>query len=392
MQRRSVAKAPQVSPEAVLTPANVVTVVRIALVPVFVLVLLSPWPEWLNVAAVTVDAQRLLAAGVFIAISATDWLDGYLARSRNEVTNFGKFMDPLADKILVAAALLALIELDALPTWVVLIILTREFIVSGVRMMAASEGVVIAASYIGKFKTVFQMAAIVLFTVEDSDLIRFVSSALSDSMWCISWVVMIIALVLTVGSMIDYVAKARDIIGLSSFDRKKNRRGDEEAVPASIEELASSIVEHARVQGRTVGTAESLTGGLIAGALTSVPGSSSVVKGSVVSYVDEVKHAVLGVEERVLETDGAVSRRCAEQMAQGAREQLGVNLAVAVTGIAGPTGAEPGKPVGTVWMGLASDRGVKSFEFHFQGDRDEVREQTVAAALSALLAKLKEIA
>ena len=392
MQRRSVAKAPQVSPEAVLTPANVVTVVRIALVPVFVLVLLSPWPEWLNVAAVTVDAQRLLAAGVFIAISATDWLDGYLARSRNEVTNFGKFMDPLADKILVAAALLALIELDALPTWVVLIILTREFIVSGVRMMAASEGVVIAASYIGKFKNVFQMAAIVLFTVEDSDLIRFVSSALSDSMWCISWVVMIIALVLTVGSMIDYVAKARDIIGLSSFDRKKNRRGDEEAVPSSIEELASSIVEHARVQGRTVGTAESLTGGLIAGALTSVPGSSSVVKGSVVSYVDEVKHAVLGVEERVLETDGAVSRRCAEQMAQGAREQLGVNLAVAVTGIAGPTGAEPGKPVGTVWMGLASDRGVKSFEFHFQGDRDEVREQTVAAALSALLAKLKEIA
>ncbi|AJC11969.1 glycerol-3-phosphate 3-phosphatidyltransferase [Berryella intestinalis] len=375
-----------------LTPANVVTVVRIALVPVFVLVLLSPWPEWLNVAAVTADTQRLLAAGVFIVISATDWLDGYLARSRNEVTNFGKFMDPLADKILVAAALLALIELDALPTWVVLIILTREFIVSGVRMMAASEGVVIAASYIGKFKTVFQMVAIVLFTVQDSDLIRFVSSALSDSMWCISWVVMIVALILTVGSMIDYVAKARDIIGLSSFHRKKNRRGDDEAVPASIEELASSIVEHARLQGRTVGTAESLTGGLIAGALTSVPGSSAVVKGSVVSYVDEVKHAVLGVEERVLETDGAVSRRCAEQMAQGAREQLGANLAVSVTGIAGPTGAEPGKPVGTVWMGLASDKGVKSFEFHFQGDRDEVREQTVAAALSALLGKLRETA
>lgn len=392
MQRRPVAKAPQVSPEAVLTPANVVTVVRIALVPVFVLVLLSPWPEWLNVAAITADTQRLLAAGVFIVISATDWLDGYLARSRNEVTNFGKFMDPLADKILVAAALLALIELDALPTWVVLIILTREFIVSGVRMMAASEGVVIAASYIGKFKTVFQMVAIVLFTVQDSDLIRFVSSALSDSMWCISWVVMIVALILTVGSMIDYVAKARDIIGLSSFHRKKNRRGDDEAVPASIEELASSVVEHARLQGRTVGTAESLTGGLIAGALTSVPGSSAVVKGSVVSYVDEVKHTVLGVEERVLETDGAVSRRCAEQMAQGAREQLGANLAVSVTGIAGPTGAEPGKPVGTVWMGLASDKGVKSFEFHFQGDRDEVREQTVAAALSALLGKLRETA
>ena len=116
-------------------------------------------------------------------ISCTDWLDGYLARSRNEVTAFGKFMDPLADKILVTAALLALIELGTLPSWVVLIIVAREFIVSGVRMVAANEGVVIAASYQGKFKTVFQMIAIVMFTVKDSHMVGSAGQAFGDGLW-----------------------------------------------------------------------------------------------------------------------------------------------------------------------------------------------------------------
>ena len=94
-----------------MTPANIVTLARICLVPVFVVVLISPWPQWLGLPQVADDAKSLIAAGIFILISCTDWLDGYLARSRGEVTDFGKFMDPLADKILVAAALLALIEL-----------------------------------------------------------------------------------------------------------------------------------------------------------------------------------------------------------------------------------------------------------------------------------------
>ena len=100
-------------------------------------------------------------------ISCTDWLDGYLARKRNEVTDFGKFMYSLADKILTTAALLALVELRVLPSWPVLIILAREFIVAGVRMVAASKGVVIAASWYGKAKTVFQIIAIVMFLVKD---------------------------------------------------------------------------------------------------------------------------------------------------------------------------------------------------------------------------------
>ena len=135
------------STDKLWTPANIVTLARICLVPVFVVVLISPWPQWLGLPQVADDAKSLIAAGIFILISCTDWLDGYLARSRGEVTDFGKFMDPLADKILVAAALLALIELGSLPSWVALVILAREFIVAGLPMVAASEGVRIAASW-----------------------------------------------------------------------------------------------------------------------------------------------------------------------------------------------------------------------------------------------------
>ena len=127
------------APEKLWTPANIVTLIRICLVPVFVLAIVSPWPLWMGLPDITTEAKRLIAAGIFILISCTDWIDGYLARSRGEVTDFGKFMDPLADKILVAAALIALVELAVLPGWPVLVILAREFIVSSIRMVAASR-------------------------------------------------------------------------------------------------------------------------------------------------------------------------------------------------------------------------------------------------------------
>ena len=334
-------------------------------------VLISPWPQWLGLPQVADDAKSLIAAGIFILISCTDWLDGYLARSRGEVTDFGKFMDPLADKILVAAALLALIELGSLPSWVALVILAREFIVSGVRMVAASEGVVIAASWYGKFKTVFQMAAIVLFCVKDSYMVGSLNAALSDWLWLLSWGVMIIALVLTVVSMLDYIAKARHLIG---FGRE----------PEALDALARRVLGSARRAGVRLGTAESLTGGLVAAALTGVPGSSETVRGGVVSYVNDVKHGVLGVPRETLERHGAVSAETARAMAQGARRDLGADIAVSVTGIAGPGGAEPGKPVGTVWVGLADAEGAEARLHEFPGDRAQVRLLTVRAALERL--------
>lgn len=279
MHKLQVEAAPQVAAK-LWTPANIVTLIRICLVPVFVVVLLSPWPQWFHLPDLAEHSKSLIAAAVFVLISCTDWLDGYLARSRGEVTDFGKFMDPLADKILVMAALLALIELGSLPSWVALIIVAREFIVSGVRMVAASKGTVISASWYGKFKTVFQMIAIVLFTIKDSYMMGTLVEAFSDVMWVISWIAMAIALLLTVVSMLDYISKARELIGLAPSKRAKRKQKAESEQSENIEEtnvgvraadiehLAAQVISHASERDITIGTAESLTGGMISAALT----------------------------------------------------------------------------------------------------------------------------
>ncbi len=377
--------------EKLWTPANVVTLVRICCVPVFVVAIISPWPAWFPQWSDAETWKPWIAAGIFVLLAATDGLDGYLARSRNEVTNFGKFMDPLADKILVAAALLALVELSVLPSWVALVILTREFIVSGIRMVAASQGVVIAASWYGKAKTVTQIVAIVLFIIKDSVVITDPEGVLHNPLYLVSWAVMIVALVLTIVSMLDYFVKARELLGFTSASRKADRAEVvlEDAVDLDACRVsAADVVAAAREARKTVATAESLTGGMVAAALTSVPGSSAVVRGGVVSYVDGVKHAVLGVDAGVLERQGAVSEEVACQMAQGAKDDLQADVAVAVTGIAGPGGAEEGKPVGTVWLAVADAQGVRAELCRFPGDRSEVRTRTVLRALASLKASL----
>lgn len=371
------------------TPANIVTLVRICLVPVFVAALVSPWPYWLGLPQFA-EVKSLVAAGIFILVSCTDWLDGYLARSRGEVTDFGKFMDPLADKILVTAALLALIELAALPSWIVLIILAREFIVSGVRMMAASAGVVIAASWYGKFKTVFQMIAVVLFTIQDNPLVVGIHASFGDWLWVLSWVVMSIALVLTVVSMLDYIAKARHLIGLESKTERAARQvASPEVSSQELTSLAKSVLGAARLTGATLGTAESLTGGLIAAELTAIPGSSDVVRGGIASYASQIKSDVLGVSESLITNKGVVSVEVASAMAEGVKRALGCDVAIAVTGIAGPAGAEPNKPVGTVCFALNAFDKIETWECHFEGSREQVRRQTVRCALERAAHALK---
>ncbi len=373
------------APDKLWTPANIVTLIRICLVPVFVLAILSPWPEWVGLPGITMEAKCVIAAGIFILISCTDWIDGYLARSRGEVTDFGKFMDPLADKILVTAALIALVELAVLPGWPVLIILAREFIVSGIRMVAASKGTVIAASWYGKAKTVFQIIAIVLFLLKDSLTFTTAAGAFTNPMFVLSWTVMVIALILTVMSMLDYLVKARHLLK-GSAGGKTAKAAAPSAAPTeiaalqkAIDEQARIIVEKATAAGATVATAESLTGGLIAAMLTSVPGSSASVRGGIVSYVNEVKAEVLGVSEDVLARQGAVDELVALQMARGALRELGSDVSVAVTGI-----AEPGKPVGTVWIGCATAKKTHAACHHFEGGREAVRLQTVLIALRTM--------
>ena len=166
---------------------NKLTVLRICMIPFFVAALLYE-----NGADQT---MRIIANVIFITASLTDLLDGKIARKYGLVTNFGKFMDPLADKLLVCSALICLIQLGQLPAWVVIVIISREFIISGFRLGAADNGIVIAASYWGKFKTVFQMTAVVLLIFNIPPLSVLTSAVL--------W----IAVILTVVSLVDYVAK-----------------------------------------------------------------------------------------------------------------------------------------------------------------------------------------
>lgn len=365
---------------------NVVTMVRICLVPVFVVALLSPWPEWMGLHDL-IDKQlkAIIAAAVFVVISATDWVDGYLARKNKQVTDFGKFLDPLADKILVAAALIALVELQVIPSWPVLIIISREFIVSGIRMVAATKNVVIAASIYGKWKTVLQIVAIVLFIVKDSLVIPNAEAAISNPLYVLSWIVMIAALVMTVLSMLDYIAKARDLLFTGTDNKNEEGSMTKDVQFLQIAILAQKIVDEATKKKLTIATAESLTGGLISTTLTEVPGSSSVFLGGFTTYANSVKENVLGVDGKLLQDKGAVDGEVAIQMAQGAASKTGADIAVAVTGIAGPTGEEPGKPVGTVYFGVYDQGKTYSERKEFSGNRSDIRYQTTQTALELMM-------
>ena len=171
---------------------NKLTILRVIMIPFFVAALLYDGGANQN--------MRYVAAALFIIASLTDMLDGKIARKYNLVTNFGKFMDPLADKLLVCSALICMIELRELPAWMVIITISREFIISGFRLVASDNGVVIAASYWGKFKTTFQMIGVVL--------LIFNIPALSTLTTIIVW----IALALTVISLVDYIVKNAGVL------------------------------------------------------------------------------------------------------------------------------------------------------------------------------------
>ncbi|MBE0477224.1 MAG: CDP-diacylglycerol--glycerol-3-phosphate 3-phosphatidyltransferase [Coriobacteriia bacterium] len=618
--------------------ATRVTLIRMILIPVFLATLLGEWPDFISRPAWWAAAQPWLAAAVFTLLASTDGIDGYLARSRNEVTTFGKFLDPLADKLLVTAALVALVDLDKLPSWIVLVIVSREFVVSGLRMVAVAEGKVIAASPWGKVKTVLQIAAIVAFIVKDSTLLEVLGSWGPPVVRATAWGLMTSALALTLWSMLDYFYHARDVITgpwtpegrasvgaldhrtaaagalrtaavltvgtelteglrpdtnaaevaaalaraghlvretvsvpdraaavagaverlLAAYDtvvvtgglgpthddvtregvalalgvdlaegpglrdglaraaaRPVSARAAEqvyrqafvlpgaEVLPAATGTAPGQVVERdgsvlallpgppaemrpmlaalvrrfsamraepvvlpcagmaesdaqviaeealdgaagvglsvlarpgevdvvlidegagpealaasaLRVRGAlgeacyaaegatlpeavlalasrlgiALAVAESCTGGSVAAEITSVPGSSAVFLGGVVAYADETKERLLGVPAATLAAKGAVSAETAVAMAEGARRALSADVAVSVTGIAGPGGGTPEKPVGTVWVCVAGPEG-SSVEHHvLGGDRDGVRRRATVVALDLLRRRL----
>ncbi|MGN0262243.1 MAG: CDP-diacylglycerol--glycerol-3-phosphate 3-phosphatidyltransferase [Eggerthellaceae bacterium] len=370
--------------EQLMTAANIVTMVRIALIPVLVFIMLAPWVSWLSWENGYLW-QPVIAALVFVILSVTDTLDGYLARSRNEVTDFGKFMDPLADKILVASAMLALVETGVLPSWIAIVILAREFIVSGIRMLAATEQVVIAASWYGKAKTAFTMVAITLFIIMNAPVVYENIPLTQGQLVAFSWFIMIIAVVLTIVSMVDYIVKSKHLLGFGDKPAREADTISQETIDSDhLVSKAQAVIENAVAKKLKIATAESCTGGMVAQALTSVPGASDALEGTVVSYSNQVKHQVLGVSQSTLDEFGAVSEQTACEMAAGVRRRLACDAAVSITGIAGPSGGVLGKPVGTVWVGVSTDDGEHAELHHFKGDREQVRIQSAAAALDML--------
>ncbi|WP_100399295.1 CDP-diacylglycerol--glycerol-3-phosphate 3-phosphatidyltransferase [Bacillus sp. FJAT-44742] len=184
---------------------NKITIGRIFLIPLFMVVLLVPmdWGE-VSIAGSTLPFTHLIGAVIFVVAAGTDWLDGYFARKYELVTNFGKFLDPLADKLLVTAALISLVELQLLPAWMAIVILSREFAVTGVRLVAAAEGEVIAASSLGKWKTVFQMVAITALLIHN---VPFAAAGIPFAM-----ITMWIAVILTLISGWDYLVKNKHVV------------------------------------------------------------------------------------------------------------------------------------------------------------------------------------
>lgn len=173
---------------------NKLTIARMIIVPFLVIFLLTGWGG---------EANRYISLTLFVVASVTDWFDGYLARKNNLVTNFGKFMDPLADKLLVCSAMICMIDLKRLSAWFVIIIIAREFIISGSRLIAAENGIVIAANYWGKFKTASQMIMIILLILHFDGIFVILEQIF---IW--------LSLALTIISLITYIWQNRTVLSM----------------------------------------------------------------------------------------------------------------------------------------------------------------------------------
>lgn len=338
---------------------NALTISRILAIPLLMALLLLRFP-----------GHDQLAAAFFIAFSLTDTLDGQIARRRGMVSDFGKFADTLADKIFVLSVLLVLVQEGLVAAWVVAVIFSRELIIMILRWVAASQGRIIAAAPLGKTKTAMQMSAVTLLILQRPYPLLVPLADLA----------VIVAVVFTVWSGIDYLWRFRYLIGPFDTSRAQVASGGAPE-PDLAKELGDALV----AAGLTVAVAESCTGGMVGAAITDEPGSSRYFLGGVIAYSDEVKREELGVAPELLKTVGAVSREVAEAMAAGARKRLGADLAVSITGIAGPDADGSRKPVGLTYIAVASQRGVASREFRFTGDRTSNRRQATSQALRMVI-------
>ncbi len=355
---------------------NALTLSRLAAIPLLMILLI-----------VRFQGHDQIAAALFIVVSFTDTLDGQIARRRGLVSDLGKFLDPLADKLFVLSVLIVLVQEGLVAAWVVVLIFSRELLITILRSVGASQGQVIAAAPMGKTKTMTQMAAVVLLILQRPypSLVPLAELAVG------------IAIIFTIGSGIDYMWRFRYVLWPSSPRGGEVPTGSRseplgEGGPGAMHNSESPIDPLSRELGNlltmsrlTVAVAESCTGGLLGSLITDQPGSSAYFLGGVIAYADEVKRAQLGVPAALLARHGAVSREVAIAMADGVRSKLGAALAASITGIAGPD-AEGSKPVGLTYIAVATALGTTCSEYMFNGDRWANRRQAADKALRLLIA------
>jgi nicotinamide-nucleotide amidase len=340
---------------------NALTLSRLAAIPVLMVLLITRF-----------QGHDQIAAALFILVSFTDTLDGQIARRRGLVSDLGKFLDPLADKLFVLSVLIVLVQEGLVAAWIVVIIFSRELLITILRSVGASQGRIISAAPMGKTKTMTQMAAVVLLILQRPYpvLVPFAELAVG------------VAIIFTVGSGIDYMWRFRHVLWPAASGSVNP--GEAPTVVSRVDALARELGSRLAKSGLTVSVAESCTGGLLGALITDQPGSSSYFMGGVIAYSNEVKRAQLGVPADLLASHGAVSREVAIAMAEGARSKFATSLAASITGIAGPD-AEGAKPAGLTYIAVASARGTTCNEYRFKGDRWANRREAADEALRLLI-------
>lgn len=327
---------------------NALTISRLLAIPPLMVLLLVRFPY-----------HDQIAALVFIVFSLTDTMDGQIARRTHQVSELGKFLDPLADKLFVLSVLIVLVQEGLVASWVVVVIFSRELLITLLRTAAAGRGGEIAAAPLGKTKTVTQVVAVALLILQRPYGWLGVPATLAVAF----------AVLFTISSGFDYLWRWRHLVAPQP-----------EPVDGAARELGGIFKD----AGLTLALAESCTGGLVAALLTDLPGSSAYFVGGVVAYSNSAKEKLLGVPSDLLAEHGAVSAEVAEAMAGGARSRFGADLAASVTGIAGPDADGTSKPIGLTYVAVATPSETSSREFRFNGDRWENRRDGAKEAIKML--------
>jgi len=353
---------------------NALTISRLVAIPPLMFLVLARF-----------DYHDQIAAAVFVVFSLTDTMDGQLARRRGSVSDLGKFLDPLADKLFVLSVLIVLVQEELVAAWVVVVIFSRELLITLLRTVAASQGRVLAAAPLGKTKTVTQVVAVTLLILQRPYPELGLPAALAVGF----------AVVFTLSSGVDYLWRWRHVLlpgGTAASAAAVAPSGGAPGAESPVDPRAAALGKLLEDGRLTLSVAESCTGGLLAAMITDQPGSSAYFLGGVVAYSDEAKRTQLGVPSDLLERHGAVSGPVAVAMAEGARARFGSTFAAGVTGIAGPDSDGSSKPVGLTYVAVASPAGSRAHQFNFPGDRWTNRRQAAGEALQLLIAAARELA